>query len=49
MRGYLAREGAEVVGWCNANRKTAYPALAGIPDCEARRSRIFSIVCSSSG
>jgi len=46
MRGYLAREGAEVVGWCNAHRKTAYPALAGdiglrSPDDPA----IFSIVC----
>ena len=46
MRGYLARDGAEVVGWCNANRKTAYPVLTedlGLrsPDDPA----IVSVVC----
>ena len=46
MKGYLAYEGAEPVGWCNANVKTAYPAIAEDPELKSPEdARIVSIVC----
>lgn len=42
MRGYLAYEHGMVVGWCNVNRKTAFPRLAGH---QTEEEGILSIAC----
>ncbi|GAA4495410.1 GNAT family N-acetyltransferase [Pseudaeromonas paramecii] len=40
LQGYLAWHEGQVVGWCNANRKSAFTALA-----EVEATRVLAITC----
>ena len=42
MKGYLAFENGKVIGWCNANRKTALPKYS---DASSESAGVLSIAC----
>jgi ribosomal protein S18 acetylase RimI-like enzyme len=46
MKGYLAYDGLQPVGWCNANNRTNYQRLSKLYDLpDADHTNICSIVC----
>lgn len=42
MRGYMAYDGSQVVGWVNANHRALYPRLGGLAD---DQGKVLSITC----
>jgi GNAT superfamily N-acetyltransferase len=46
LKGYLAYSEGRVVGWCNANDKSAYALLAAQPELQDKgQTRVCAVVC----